>query len=535
MKLKGNLVNLFTEDIYPVEICFDNMIQSIHSVSEEQPVYLLPGFIDAHIHVESSMLCPSRFAEAVVPHGTTCTISDPHEIANVLGVEGIEYMLRDTQVLKIYYTAPSCVPATSFETSGAVLSAETIDTLFEQHSLIALGEVMNFPGVISKDPDIMEKIFIARRQGKPIDGHAPGLRGIPLQHYVGEGISTDHECTTRDEAGEKQELGMQIMIREGTASKNFKDLLGLNYDRCFLVSDDLHPGDIERGHVDVLLQKAVSQGIDPVAAIKMVTLNPAQHYGLKSGVLAPGRPADITVVNTLDGFEVQDVYIDGTHVAHKGVPLFSPQPIPFTARFLVKKKCPSDFAVRSPQKDQATVRVITIRENQLYTHSDKAVLPCEEGMILPDSDQDILKLAVVERYGHERVGTGFVKGFRLQECALASSVAHDSHNIIAVGTADAQIAKAVNTVICMKGGIAACGGETVALELPVAGLMSTENIHAVARGHREVRDYARACGCELSNPFMQLSFLALLVIPELKLSDRGLFDSQAFQFVDVVI
>ena len=535
MKLKGNLVNLFTGDIYPVEISFDTTIRSIQHIPQEQSTFLLPGFIDAHIHVESSMLCPSRFAEAVVPHGTTCTISDPHEIANVLGVEGIQYMIEDTRVLKIYYTAPSCVPATPFETSGAVLPAQTIETLFDRYPLIGLGEVMNFSGVISHDPGIIEKISIAHRHGKLVDGHAPGLTGIPLQKYIGEGISTDHECTTREEAQEKQELGMHIMIREGTASKNFEDLLGLNYDRCFLVSDDLHPEDIEKGHMDVLLQRAVSSGVDPVTALKMVTLNPAEHYHLDTGVLAPGRPADIVVVKNLHRFEVEDVFIDGSHVAHGGIPLFSAHPVPFCSPFPVNRKNPEDFAVKSPEKDRVSVRVITVVEGQLYTRSDTATLACEGGRVLPDIEQDVLKLAVAERYGHDRVGKGFVKGFGIKKGALASSVAHDSHNIIAVGTSDALVAEAVNTIIDLKGGIAACGEKTAALELPVAGLMSTKDVHTVAESHRKVQDYTRDLGCIIQNPFMQLSFLALLVVPELKLSDRGLFDSRAFQCVDVII
>ncbi|MBU7031818.1 MAG: adenine deaminase [Theionarchaea archaeon] len=534
MKLKGNLVNLFTEDIYPVELSFDTAIRSIHHISQEQSTFLLPGFIDAHIHVESSLLCPSRFAEAVVPHGTTCTISDPHEIANVLGVEGIRYMIEDTQVLKIYYTAPSCVPATPFETSGALLPAETIGALFDRYPLIGLGEVMNVPGVISSDPDLIEKISIARRHGKPIDGHAPGLTGISLQQYISKGISTDHECTTLEEAREKLELGMHILIREGTASKNFKDLMGLNYDRCFLVSDDLHAEDMERGHMDVLLQQAVSSGIDPITAIKMVTLNPADHYHLDTGILTPGRPADIVVATDLHHFEVMDVFIDGAHVAHRGIPLFSAHPIPFRSPFLVNKKNPEDFAIACHEKERVKVRVIGIVEGQLFTRSDTATLVCEDGRILPDVEQDVLKLAVVDRYGQNHVGKGFARGFGMQKGALASSVSHDSHNIIAVGTSDDLMAQAVNTLIDMKGGIAACGEKTIVLGLPVAGLMSEKDVHAVARSHRKVQDYARELGCVIQNPFMQLSFLALLVIPELKLSDRGLFDSTAFQFVDVI-
>jgi len=534
MKLKGDLVDVFTEDIYPVEVEFKREIVSVQKISEEQPSYILPGFIDSHIHIESSMLCPCRFAEAVVPHGTTCTVSDPHEIGNVMGIEGIEYMIRDTCVLKVYYTAPSCVPATAYETSGAVIDGEDIENLFNHCDLIGLGEVMNFPGVIAGDDGIMKKIALTRKYGKPIDGHAPGLTGVDLRTYVEKGISTDHECTSLEEAKEKQQLGMKIMIREGSASKNMKDLLGLNYNNCFLVSDDLHPEDIKKGHVDVLLQKVVSYGIDPVKAVKMVTLNPAEHYNLNNGAIAPGMAADIVVVDDLETFDVRKVFINGVLRAADGKALFSVNPTQVKNTISVNCTSPSDFAVNYDE-DTVKVRVITVVEGQLYTKADEACLPCENGVVLPDVEQDVLKLTVVERYGHNRIGIAFVRGFGLKEGALASSVAHDSHNIICVGSSDRWIAEAVNTVINIQGGIAACGKEKVFLKLPVAGLMSYEPVGTVAEKHEKVQAYARKLGCVLQNPFMQLSFLALLVIPELKLSDKGLFDVQKFAFVDVVI
>jgi adenine deaminase len=534
MKLKGNLVNVFTEDIYPVEIAFEKKIVSIQEISEVQSSYILPGFIDSHIHIESSMLCPSRFAEAVIPHGTTCTISDPHEIANVMGVKGIEYMIKDTGVLKVYYTAPSCVPATPFETAGASLNAHDIETLFSQYDCVSLGEVMNVPGVISEDKDIIEKIEIAKKYGKPIDGHAPGLSGGNLQKYVSHGITTDHECTSLSEAEEKQRLGMKIMIREGSASRNLEDLLGLDYDRCFLVSDDLHPEDIKKGHIDILLRKAVSYGIDPVKAVKMVTLNPAEHYQLDTGAIAPGKAADIVAVDTLSEFSVKKVFINGELKAANGRVLFSVEPVLLNPTFAVNHKLPGDFCIAG-KGETVSVRVIAVSEGQLYTKAQKAVLSCVNRAVVPDTVQDVLKLAVVERYNQNTTGTAFVKGFGLKEGALASSVAHDSHNIIAVGVSDECIAEAVNTIIDMKGGIAACGREKVVLELPAAGLMSYESVHTVAEKHKAIREYCKNLGCELKNPFMQLSFLALLVIPELKLSDRGLFDSEKFEFVDVII
>ncbi len=534
MKLKGNLVDVIAEDIYPVEITFDKTIKSVKKIGEEQPYYILPGFIDSHIHIESSMLCPSRFAEAVIPHGTTCTVSDPHEIANVSGIEGIAYMISDTTVLKVYYTAPSCVPATVFETSGAVITSDDIKELFKKYDLAALGEVMNFPGVVSGDEEVIKKIAAARTYSKPIDGHAPGLTGVNLEKYVAQGISTDHECTTLKEAQEKQELGMKIMIREGTASKNMKDLLGLDYDNCFLVSDDLHPEDIVKGHVDALLRKAVSHGIDPVKAVKMATINPAEHYKLNTGAVTAGNPADIVVVDDLKEFSVKKVFIDGKLVAADGNSLFSVEPILLQNTFQVEHKSPEDFYITA-ESDTVNVRVISVVEGQLYTKAEEAALTCHQGVVKPDTDQDILKLVVVERYGHGNIGKGFITGFGLKEGALASSVAHDSHNIIAAGVSDQCIAEAVNTVIDIKGGIATCGEEKVFLELPVAGLMSYEPAQEVAETHERVQEYAKNLGCTLENPFMQLSFLALLVIPELKLSDKGLFDSQRFEFVDVIL
>ncbi|MGC1119734.1 MAG: adenine deaminase [Candidatus Methanofastidiosia archaeon] len=536
MDIKGTLVNVFTGDIYPVQVGFSSKITSIKEINEELPVYILPGFIDSHIHIESSMLCPSRFAEAVVPRGTTCTISDPHEIANVMGMKGVAYMMEDTSVLKVYYTAPSCVPATPHETAGAVLTAHDIKELFTEYGAIALGEVMNYPGVVRGDKEILEKIEIATQYDKPIDGHAPGLSGESLQKYIYHGISTDHECTTYQEAEEKQKLGMKIMIREGTASKNLKDLLGLNYETCFLVSDDLHPEDLMKGHLDTLLKKAVSYGIDPVAAVKMVTINPARHYNLNAGAIAPGREADIVIVDNLKTFSVKKVFINGVLVAQDGNPLFSISPAALQTTFTVQKKIPEDFAIPHKREgDSAMVRVIKVIEDQLYTTSEQHVLPCSQGRILPDITQDILKIVVVERYGHNRIGKGFVKGFGLKRGAIATSVAHDSHNIIVAGVSDAALAQAVNTVIECGGGITACDTTCKVLELKIAGLMSQEPLNTVARAHKTVQEYAGELGCTLKNPFMQLSFLALLVIPELKLSDKGLFDVRTFSFVDVIV
>lgn len=537
--LKGNLLNIFTEEIYPAEVEIqDGKIKCIREINGEFKNYILPGFIDSHIHVESSMLTPSRFAEAVVPHGTTAVVADPHEIANVLGITGINYMMRDasTVPLRFFSTAPSCVPATPFETSGAVLGPVEIDELLRMDDMVALGEMMNFPGVIGEDPTVMEKIKLAHKHFKPVDGHAPLLSGADLCKYIAAGISTDHECSRLEEAREKKKLGMKIMIREGSSARNLEELWSVGGD--FLVSDDRHPGDLLEGHLDQTLQKAVQLGIDPVEAIRMVTVNPASHYQLDTGVISPGKRADMVLVDDLEKFKVKKVLINGELVAQEGKVLFKVQPTPIENTFQLSDTKPSDFEIYaniSNATNKAKVRVIKVIKGQLLTEESEAALKIENNILKPDLGGDILKIAVVERYGSNNIFNAFVNGFGLKEGAIASSVAHDSHNIIVVGTNSQDMAVAVNTLKKNRGGLVAVRDDEVhSLKLPIAGLMSTMNARDVSDQLTQLHEVVEDMGSNLTSPFMTMSFMALLVIPKLKISDKGLFDVESFQFVDVL-
>ncbi|NYB51193.1 MAG: adenine deaminase [Methanobacteriaceae archaeon] len=550
--IRGNLVNLFSEEINPAEIEIKNgLIKCVREVKGSFKNFILPGFIDAHIHVESSMLTPSRFAEAVVPHGTTAVVADPHEIANVMGMTGIKYMMEDSESvpLRFFFTAPSCVPATFFETSGSVLGPEEIDELLQMEGVVALGEMMNFPGVIGDDPTVLEKIKIAKNHRKPVDGHAPLLRGHDLCKYVGAGISTDHECSQLEEAMEKKRLGMKIMIREGSSAKNLEELWSVGGD--FLVSDDKHPEDLLKGHLNDTLKKAVQLGTDPLEAIRMVTFNPASHYNLNNGSISPGKAADLVIVDDLENFNVLKVLINGELVARDGKPLFQVQPAPVQNSFNLTEKKADEFDINcnlkinvksrsetlkiSRQAEKVLVRVIKVIEGQLLTEETEAVLGVSDGIINPDIGQDILKIAVVERYGHNHVSNAFVHGFGLKKGAIASSIAHDSHNIIVVGTSSQDMAEAVNNLTRNRGGlVAVCDGNIHSLKLPVAGLMSMKGASEVSSKLNQLHDLVKDMGCKLASPFMTMSFMALLVIPKLKISDQGLFDVESFQFVDVI-
>ncbi len=533
--IKGNILNVFTEEIYPVEIeVREGIIRCVKPVKDDFKHFILPGFIDAHLHIESSMLTPSRFAEAVIPHGTTSVIADPHEIANIMGLDGIEYMKNDASSvpLRVFFTAPSCVPATPFETSGAVIGPPEIDELMEKDHIVALGEVMNFPGVLADDPVVMDKIRASKKYKKPIDGHAPLLSGTDLCKYVEAGISTDHECTQEEEVREKRQLGMKVMLREGSSARNLKDLISAGGD--FIVSDDKHPEDLLSGHLDETLAKAVDSGLDPIEAVKMVTLNPSDHYNLDVGSLIPGKPADLLLVEDLTNFRVKKVLIEGKLVAADGKPLFDVNPLQLKNTFTLSPKRPSHFELPS-SREQELVRVIQVVEGQLITLESEALLPVLKGKIGTDIENDVLKIGVVERYGHNSISNGFVSGFGLKEGAIASSVAHDSHNIIVVGTSSKDMALAVNKISKNKGGLVAVSkGGCISLELPIAGLMSTENVYEVSFQLNALNETVESMGCKLESPFMTLSFMALLVIPKLKISDKGLFDVEKFSFVKVV-
>ncbi len=531
----GNLLNVSTEEVYSAEITFLNgIITCVQPIKGDYKGLILPGFIDAHIHIESSMLTPARFAEVVVPHGTTSIIADPHEIANVMGLNGINYIVKDSSTvpLKVFLTAPSCVPATIFETSGGVISTEEIEKLLEDRNFVALGEMMNFPGVIKDDPDVITKLNAAKKVRKPVDGHAPLLSGTELCKYIASGISTDHECTTENEAHEKRRLGMKIMIREGSSAKNLKDLAMVGGD--FIVSDDKDPEDLLKGHVDEMFRKAVEYGIEPIEALKMVTLNPGEHYNLNTGNIVPGKAADIIVIDNLKNLNIEKVILDGNLVAQNGKPLFDVKPKEIPSTFKLKPKKPSDFDVLVKGSNR-TVRVIELLEDQLITHESSAVLKSQDGNLKANLENDILKIAVVERYGNERISNAFVKGFGLKEGAIASSIAHDSHNIITVGTNSQYMAKAVNTVLKNRGGLAAVSKHiSNELELPIAGLMSTKSATKVSSDLKILHDAVMNMGSKLKSPFMSMSFMALLVIPKLKISDMGLFDVEKYDFVDLI-
>ncbi|MGA2675491.1 MAG: adenine deaminase [Methanobacterium sp.] len=532
--IKGNLLNLFTEEIYSAEIHFTNgIIKCIKPVKEEFKDFILPGFIDAHIHIESSMLTPSRFAEAVVSHGTTSVITDPHEIANVMGLNGIKYMMKDaTSVpLNFFFTAPSCVPTTDFETSGAIIGSNEINKLLKQDNIVALGEMMNFPGVLAEDPLVTEKINLAHKYKKPVDGHAPLLSGSDLCKYIEAGISTDHECTTLEEVVEKRRLGMKIMLREGSSAQNLEDLVSGGGD--FIVSDDKDSEDLLKGHLDVMLKKSVELGLDPIEAVKMVTLNPSNHYNLNRGGVSPGKPADIVVVDDLEKFNVKKVFINGNLVANDNKVLFSVKPLELEKSFNLDVKLPGDFEILSFNEEEI-VRVIEVREGQLITNESEAVLNVANGKIKSSVENDILKISVVERYGHRNISNAFVHGFGLREGAIASSIAHDSHNIIVVGTSSKDMAYAVNKLVENNGGLVAVSDEYhKSVKLPVAGLMSNRNVEEVSQDSRILNEIVEDMGCKLYAPFMTLSFMALLVIPKLKISDKGLFDVENFKFVNV--
>jgi adenine deaminase len=511
-------------------------IVDIRTLDTWQDQYLLPGFVDAHIHIESSMLTPSEFARAAVGHGTVATISDPHEIANVLGVAGVHYMLEDAAScpLKIFFGAPSCVPATEFETAGGRIDAEQVAQLLADPRIGYLSEVMNVPGVLSGESGVARKIQAALSLGKPIDGHAPGVRGADAARYFAAGISTDHECVALDEAREKLGLGAKILIREGSAARNFEALYPLllhRADDCMLCSDDLHPDELLHGHIDRLVRRAIEQGADTIDVLRTASLVPIRHYGIDVGLLQVGDDADFLVVDDLQTVRVRQTYIRGQLVAVDGRPCFERRPSVVVNRFQCQPLQASDLRVPATTD---RLNVIEAIDGQLHTR--RLVVPARivDSCVVADPASDVLKLVVVNRYQRATPAVCFIRGFGMQRGAIASSVAHDCHNIIAVGTCDTDLCTAINLVIEHRGGLAAVGGaDRSVLPLPVAGLMSTESFEQVARQYLHLNQLAQRFGSTLSAPFMTLSFMALLVIPELKLSDRGLFDGGRFRFISL--
>lgn len=539
-KIQGYIVDIENRKIFAGEVYVENGVidKIIETPGEDYDDFIMPGFIEAHAHVESSMLTPVEFSRAAVCHGTVASVSDPHEIANVLGVKGVEFMLENAKLtpFKFYFGAPSCVPATGFESSGAVVSADDIEDLFRKYNLAYLSEMMNFPGVIYGDEEVMRKIDIAHKYGKPVDGHAPGLKGLDLQKYLAAGITTDHECFDMIEALEKIGSGMKVLIREGSAAKNF-EALHLLIKECtkhvMFCSDDKHPDDLLKGHINKLAARAIELGHDLFDVLNCAIVNPIEHYNLKVGRLKPGDAADFILVDNMSDFNVNATYINGREVFVDGEIRIDSVDTPYVNKFNINKIALEDIQIKAKT---AKIKAICAIEGELITEPEIVNAKIENGFAVSDTDNDILKIVVVNRYEQSAPAIGFINNLGLKKGALATSVAHDSHNLIAVGANDADILSAINSVIETKGGmVAVCDGDTYKLALPIAGLMSEQPADKVAEKYETLNAKSKEMGCTHNAPFMTLSFMALLVIPKLKLGDRGLFDGEKFEFTELFV
>ena len=539
MIVQGNIVDIANKKIFKGEVEIENdRILEIRATNHDCENYILPGFIDAHIHIESSMLVPSEFAKIAVKHGTVATVSDPHEIANVLGVHGVNFMIENGKKvpLKFNFGAPSCVPATSFESAGAVINSNDIKVMMENPDIKYLAEMMNYPGVLFDDAEVLAKIQHAKNNNKPIDGHAPGLRGDDASKYIAAGISTDHECFTYEEALEKLQKGMKVIIREGSAAKNFNaliDLLPEHFENMMFCSDDKHPDDLLLGHINQLCERAVAKNIDVFKVLQAVCINPVKHYNLDVGLLQKGDFADFIVVEDLQKFKVLETYINGELVAKNGESFVKSVDFEVLNNFKTDKKKVEDFNfTTSAQK----IRVIQVLDGELVTNQIETESFIENGNLVSNIKKDILKMTVVNRYQNSEPSIAFIKNFGLKEGAIASSVGHDSHNIIAVGVSDEAICKAVNLIIKNRGGVCAVNNtEEKIVSLPVAGIMSDKSAEEIGKSYAQLDKIAKQMGSQLKAPYMSLSFMALLVIPSLKLSDKGLFDGTTFTFTSLEI
>lgn len=537
--IQSNLVDVVKREIFAAEVIVsDGRIKSISRLDKKVNGYILPGFIDSHVHVESSMLIPSEFARLAVVHGTVGTISDPHEIANVMGIEGVDYMIENGKRVPFhfFFGAPSCVPATAFETAGAVIDAAAVEKLLGREEIVYLAEMMNFPGVINGDAEVLKKLAAAKKLGKPIDGHAPGLRGEAMRNYFDAGITTDHECFKYEEALEKLQHGVKVMIREGSAAKNFNELIPLlkMYPaQIMFCSDDKHPDNLIEGHIDQLVKRALAEGCDLFDVLCAASYNVIRHYNLPVGVLQEGDSADFICVNSLEDFKIEKTYIKGELVAEKGKANINKVPASIINQFNCSLKSPEDFKLKAKG---AIVRVIEAHDGQLITNEIQEQIKIVNGFAESDSEKDILKIVVVNRYHNAPVHVAFIKNIGLKNGAIASCVAHDCHNIVVVGTNDDDMCAAVNLIIKEKRGISVANGkEQFTLPLPIAGIMTDKDGYEVAKLYTEIDKKAKALGSKLNAPYMTLSFMALLVIPELKLSDKGLFNGNHFRFTDVFV
>jgi adenine deaminase len=532
--LSGQVVDVVTGKIFPgkVEVS-DGKISSVTQCEVAETQFILPGLIDAHVHIESSMLVPAEFARLAVVHGTTATVSDPHEIANVLGLEGVDFMINNGKLspFKFHFGAPSCVPATGFESSGAVIDSYQVGHLLQREDIFYLSEMMNFPGVIYGDEEVHKKLGFAKKYNKPIDGHAPGLDSENIKKYAAGGITTDHECTNLAEAIDKIDSGMHILIREGSAARNFDALIPLlatHPEKVMFCSDDKHPDDLVAGHINLLIKRAIKAGYDKIGVLRACTLNPVQHYKLTSGLLQLGDPADIIIVNNLNDFDVLQTFINGKLVATGGKSLLPTFEYEAPNRFLAQPVKSSDFTIVA---GKGKLKVIRAFDGDLVTEKILLNPVLSNGCVVSDIQNDILKITVINRYEPSKPSIAFIRGFGLKRGAMASTVAHDSHNIICIGTNDDDMASVINSLVTNKGGIAVTDGKNLdILPLPVAGLMADIDGYDAAEKYEQINKKAVALGGPLKAPFMTLSFMALLVIPELKLSDKGLFDGTKFSF-----
>lgn len=537
--IKANLIDIVAKETFPAEVkIIDGKIFSINQINEKLETYILPGFIDSHVHIESSMLIPSEFAKIAVKHGTVGTISDPHEIANVMGIQGIDFMIENAQKVPFhfYFGAPSCVPATQFETAGAVINSDDINQLLSRKEIVYLAEMMNFPGVIYKDEEVLKKLDFAKKHGKPIDGHAPGLMGEDMKTYFNSGISTDHECFGYNEALEKLKHGVKVMIREGSAAKNFDTLIPLLKDfpeQIMFCCDDKHPDNLLEAHINEHVKRALKLGNNLYDVLRAASYNVVKHYNLPIGLLQIGDSADFIEIDNIEDFNILKTYINGEIVAENGQSFIPTIESEIINNFDCSIKQPADFKIKA---ESDKIRVIEALEGQLITHEIYAETLAVKGFSESNTDEDILKIAVVNRYFDAPIATAFIKNFGLKNGAIASCVAHDCHNIVVVGTNDEDMCKAVNAIIKAKGGISlATESEEMVLELPIAGIMTNLSAKQVAESYISLDRRAKELGSKLRAPYMSLSFMALLVIPELKLSDKGLFNGKSFEFSDVFV
>ena len=564
--ISGQIVDVVNSRIFRGTVTVSNgKIDGIIEEDNDENQIIMPGFVDSHVHIESSLLVPTEFARLVVPHGTVASVSDPHEIANVLGVEGVRYMIEvgKKSPFKFYFGAPSCVPATSFETSGAIIDSNDVSELLSSDDITYLAEMMNYPGVLFDDDEVVKKIESAKKYNKPIDGHAPLLSGDDLKKYCSAGISTDHECSSLDEARMKINHGMKIQIREGSAANNFNSLIEIineSPENVMFCTDDAHPHELINSHVNGLVKRSIDLGYNILDVLRAATLTPIRHYNLKVGLLQKNDPADFIIVDNFNDFNILKTYIDGNLVAENGKPLIEKINVDVVNNFVAEKVTANDFKVVDEGKDiniigvipgelltekiigrplsimQNTSRDVTPVASQNVTPvASQNVTPvASQNLLVSDMENDILKIAVINRYENKKPAVAFIKNFGLKKGALASSVAHDSHNVVVIGCDDESMSKAANMIIESKGGFAVYAGDVEkCLPLPVAGIMTTDDAYKVAEEYQEIKDMSKQLGSPLGDPFMTMEFMALLVIPKLKLSDKGLFDCEKFQLIQL--